>query len=254
MLPQIFVVLAKFVNTNDMNLADTAQAAHNDDDGPVDLTLWGSGEADEFPNLDRDGSDPEKGIACLDIPFGDCCQGENDELFDSIEHNTAPGWTRLVAHTGPPEDHCQQVITSTDHLDCLSGGRSGFTIHGASVEGSEDDGGDDGGDHGDNAAAEAETTGREVKKKRAVRASHYTYRHPDGFLWYIPINSSLGEAYRKLATGREKSQFIAEHGVPRGCWDNGTLVRVRNNKIIKRGKGDCPLRQQGGQQASTQRN
>ena len=91
-----------------MSVANTARAPYNDDNayGPVEITLGQAGE-DDSPNLNCDDSDPDLGVICTDLPFGDCCQGENDELFDSADNNQADGWTSFGVYSGS-NDHKHQ--------------------------------------------------------------------------------------------------------------------------------------------------
>ncbi|KAJ0115203.1 hypothetical protein J7T55_001613 [Diaporthe amygdali] len=65
---------------------------------------------------------------------------------------------------------------------------------------------------GDDAATEEKMGKNEKKKKRAVRATLYTARY-DGKLYHVPINSSLGEAYRNLVTKAERLEFMIKNGV-----------------------------------------
>lgn len=98
--------------------------------GPVRISLYDQGESDnEDPNLTCDeGDDGEKAVTCRLLPFGDRCQGGNNELFDSARFDQVDGWT-----TGNERDPCGILLSSTKDwgFTCLAGGEHGMTIFGA---------------------------------------------------------------------------------------------------------------------------
>jgi len=97
-----------------MNSANAALARRDSED-PVDITLWQGG--DGGPNLTCDDSNDDLGTTCDNIPFGDCCQGDEGDLFDSAFNNQADGWTSFGIYAGPDDDACRQVIRSTSSRD-----------------------------------------------------------------------------------------------------------------------------------------
>lgn len=184
-----------------------------DDTGPVRISLYDQGEdEDGEPNLTCDeGERGEKAVTCRLLPFGDCCQGGDNELFDSSRYDQVDGWTSFGIYSGNSGDPCGVLLKSNKDWDitCLAGGDQGMTIFGASVEG--DDGG--GGDGGGNDASIQDNGGASKPKKRAVRADWYTFQYR-GMMYHIKMNSSLGETYRNLATKAEQREFAMEHGEP----------------------------------------
>lgn len=200
---------------------DHPAGVRRDDEGPVDITLFDSAE-DEDANLECDESDPERGLTCSDLPFGDCCQGEHNELFDSAKNNKAAGWTSFAVYSGNDRSPCQQIITSTtDDNDCLPGGPAGSSITGAAVEGSTGDGDGD----GKNTTTDENGEKNEKKKKRAVRANLYSYRI-GGTIYHIPINSSLGEVYRNLDRAQQLD-FMIKNGLAKPYSNTGRLRVAR---------------------------
>ncbi|KAI7773433.1 hypothetical protein LA080_010935 [Diaporthe eres] len=95
--------------------------------GPVRISLYDQGESDnEDPNLTCDeGDDGEKAVTCRLLPFGDRCQGGNNELFDSARFDQVDGWT-----TGNERDPCGILLSSTKDwgITCFAGGEHGMTI------------------------------------------------------------------------------------------------------------------------------
>lgn len=184
-----------------------------EDTGPVKISLYDHGESDnEDPNLTCDeGDEGEKATTCRLLPFGDCCQGGNNELFDSARFDEIDGWTSFAIYTGNDRDPCGILLSSTKDWDktCLAGGEHGMTIFGAAVESDNSGGGDGGGDD----ASTRENMRAIKRKKRAVRAEWYTFTFR-GMNYHIRMNSSLGETYRNLATKAEQREFAMEHGEP----------------------------------------
>lgn len=123
-----------------MDSIKSTKARHDDDD-LVDITLRESSENSE-PNPNCDDSNPDFNVTCENISLGECCQGEENELFDSAENNQADGRAGFTFSTGSNDDPCRQITTSSSSSDktCLAGGSSGMAITGARVEGSEDGG------------------------------------------------------------------------------------------------------------------
>lgn len=64
-----------------------------EDTGPVSMSLYEQGESNnEDPNLTCDeGDEGEKALTCRLLPSGDCCQGGNNELFDSARFDQVDG-------------------------------------------------------------------------------------------------------------------------------------------------------------------
>ncbi|KAF5128630.1 hypothetical protein E5D57_009574 [Metarhizium anisopliae] len=191
-----------------MDSFQSTKACH-DKDGPVDITLWESTE-DSRPNRNCHDSNPSLSVTCDNIPFGDCCAGEENELFDSAESNQAEGMTSFDLYAGSGDDPCRQIITSSSSRDepCLAGSSAGMSMTGAVLEGPEDK------SIGD-IPGPAENSEVVVPKKRVWRASLYGYRDANRNMYYIPVKSPLGDEYRKLATRREKMEFMAKHGMSR---------------------------------------
>lgn len=186
-----------------MDLANLA-GHRREDQGPVSIVIRQSG--DDGPNLTCDDSAQALGDACNDIPVGDCCKGGND----SNNSNQANGWTRFGVYTGNADDPCHQVIASTSSSDNprLAGRSTGLTATGAAVKEPEDD-------VKVNDATVVEKRDSRRAKKRAIRASLYTYRRTNSTIYQIPVNSSLGEKYCSLATNNEKREFLAKNGAAR---------------------------------------
>lgn len=215
-------------NTDTNNMArDHPAGVRHDDEGPVDITLFDSAEDDDEPNLDCDDSDPDRGMTCEDIPFGDCCQGEENELFDSAKSNKAAGWTSFSVYAGDDRSPCQQIITTTSSgdIDCLAGGPAGSSITGAAVEGSTGDGDGNGDGDGKNTTTDGNGEKSEKKKKRAVRANLYSWRI-GGTIYHIPIKSSLGEVYRNL-TRAEQLDFMIQNGFAKPYSNTSCLRTAR---------------------------
>lgn len=64
-----------------------------EDTGPVRISLCDQAESNnEDPNLTCDeGDEGEKALTCRLLPFGDCCRGGNNELFDSAMFEQVDG-------------------------------------------------------------------------------------------------------------------------------------------------------------------
>lgn len=64
-----------------------------EDTGPVKISLYDQGESNnEDPNLTcGEGDEGEKAVMGRLLPFGDCCQGGNNELFDSARFEQVDG-------------------------------------------------------------------------------------------------------------------------------------------------------------------
>lgn len=214
-------VLTTTTDTNNMD-RDHPAGVHHDDEGPVVRTLFDSAE-DGDANLECDGSDPERGMTCSNLPFGDCCQGEENELFDSAQNNKAAGWTSFSVYSGDDRSPCQQIITSTSSgdTDCLPGGPAGSSITGAAVEGSSGDGDGD----GKNTTTDENGEKNEKTNRRAVRPNLYSYRI-GGTIYHIPIKSSLGEVYRNLARAQQRD-FMIKNGLAKPYSDTGRLRPAR---------------------------
>lgn len=186
-----------------------------EDTGPLRMSLYDQGEGDYGgPNLTCDeGHEREKVVTCRLLPFGDCCQGGNNELFDSARFDQVAGWTSFALNTGNGHNPCGILLRSTKDctwdITCLAGDEHGMTILGASVEGDNSGGGNGGG----NDASIQDSRGKSKPKKRAVRADWYTFTFR-GMRYHIRINTSLGETYRSLATKAEQREFAMEHGEP----------------------------------------
>lgn len=144
--------------------SDKPAGVRRDDKWPVNINMEGSGD-NEGPNQICDTLVPENGVLCINLLFGDCRQGEDDnELFDSASNSRLGGQTSFAVYSSAhSDDPCGQIMTRTrsNDLSCLPGGSPGHTTSGAAVEDSNGD--------GDDAAAEKNTGKNEKKKKRAVR-------------------------------------------------------------------------------------
>lgn len=184
-----------------------------EDTDPLRISLYDQDESNnEDPNLTCDeGDEGEKAVTGRLLPFGDCCQGENNELFDSARFDQVDGWTNFAIYTGNDRNPCGILLRSTKDWDttCFAGGEHGMTTFGASVEGDNSGGGNSGGKD----ASVQENRGESKPKKRAVRAEWYTFTFR-GMNYHIRMNSSLGETYRNLATKAEQREFAMEHGEP----------------------------------------
>lgn len=214
-------VLTTTTDTNNMD-RDHPAGVRRDDEGRIDITLSESA-GDEDASLECDVSDPERGMPCSDLPSGDCCQVEHNELFDSARNNKAPRWTSFSVYSGDDRNPCQQIITSTSSADtdCLAGGPAGSSITGAAVEGSTGDGDGD----GKNTTTDENGEKNDKKKKRAVRANLYSYR-VGGTIYHIPIKSSLGEVYRNLPRAQQLD-FMIKNGLAKPYSDTGRLCLRR---------------------------
>ena len=105
-----------------------------------------------------------------------------------------------------------------------------MTITGAAVEGSIVEGGAE--EKGDaNDATTEDGIMKKAKKKRAVRATLYTYRNAEGAMYHIPINSTLGDEYRTLTSREERVKFMAKNGTAKP----GTDTRNKGISLCARG-------------------
>lgn len=64
-----------------------------EDTGPVKISLYDYGDSgNEYPNLTCDeGDEEDKAVTCKPLLFSNCCQGENNELFDSARFDQIDG-------------------------------------------------------------------------------------------------------------------------------------------------------------------
>ncbi|EFY95840.1 hypothetical protein X797_009699 [Metarhizium robertsii] len=191
-----------------MDSFQSTKACH-DKDGPVDITLWESTE-DSRPNCNCHDSNPSISVVCEDNPLGNCCMGDENKLFDSVKSNQADEETSSVLYARSGDDPCRQIITSSSSRDepCLAGSSAGMSLTGAVLEGPEDK------SIGD-IPGPAENSEVVVPKRRVWRPNLYGYRDANRNMYYIPVISPLGDEYRKLATKREKMEFMAKHGMSR---------------------------------------
>lgn len=212
LLLQPISVLATTPNNDHMEKLKPG-GVRREDTRPVRISFYDRGESkNEDRNLTCDEGDKgEKAVACRPLPFGDCCQGGNKELFDSARSDQVDGWTSFAVYTDNDRNSCGISPKSTKDSDitCLAGGEHGMTIFSVSLEGDNSGGGDGGGDD----ASIRENMGASKRKKRAVRAEWYTFTFR-GMNYHIRMNSSLGETYRNLATKAEQREFAMEHGEP----------------------------------------
>lgn len=140
--------------------SDRPAGVRRDDKWPANME--GSGD-NEGPNLTCDTLVPENGVLRINLLFGVCCQGENDNKLFAWNRRPKGQTSFAVYSPAHSDDPCGQIMTRTrsNDLPCLPGGSPGHTTSGASVEGSNGD--------GDDASAEMKTGENEKKKKRAVR-------------------------------------------------------------------------------------